>query len=57
MIHGTSNGATAWLLASLAVTIGGLGSVLTTVGEPIAGATQGRGGGNRDQDRRQRFTH
>lgn len=57
MIHGTSTGSTAWLLVSLAVTVGGLGSVLTTVGEPIAGAPQGRGAGNRDQDRRTRFTH
>ena len=57
MINGTSTGSTAWLLVSLAVTVGGLGSVLTTVGEPIAGAPQGRGAGNRDQDRRTRFTH
>jgi CxxC motif-containing protein (DUF1111 family) len=57
MIHGTSTGSTAWLLVSLAVTVGGLGSVLTTVGEPIAGAPQGRGAANRDQDRRTRFTH
>ena len=57
MIHGTSTGSAAWLLVSLAVTVGGLGSVLTTVGEPIAKARQGRGTGNRDQDRRARFTH
>ena len=57
MIHGTSTGSAAWLLVSLAVTVGGLGSVLTTVGEPIARAPQARGAGNRDQDRRARFTH
>jgi CxxC motif-containing protein (DUF1111 family) len=57
MMHGTSTGSTAWLLVSLAVTVGGLGSVLTTVGEPIAEAPQGRSATNRDQDRRARFTH
>ncbi len=57
MIHGTSTGSAAWLLVSLAVTVGGLGSVLTTVGAPIAKAPQARGAGNRDQDRRARFTH
>jgi Di-haem oxidoreductase, putative peroxidase len=57
MLHGTSIGSTAWLLVTLAVTVGGLGSVLTSVDAPIVEPRQGRGAASRDQDRRTRFSH
>ena len=53
MIHGTSTGSAAWLFISLAVTVGGLGSVLTTVGAPIDGTVDDEHGngkkGNPDE--------